>query len=215
MRTFLIATLLLGAACSTATAPEDAPIPEDFPINIEDLAQFDEAAAEAVIGSVNPLENDLRGLEVAIRLHEGFQIKPEGAFFLLGLTDGDGIQQIDQEFTLVETFGLESPSLATEQRDEFLIRTFKLDPDDDDRMQANDALLQTYKQNSSGENELTFNAGAKTCAHPDIETPDQYRIAFFVRTAADVEFVPLSAGDLIVERENSGPFEFAWEPCDF
>lgn len=36
----------------------------------------------------------------------------------------------------------------------------------------------------------------------------------FARTAADVDFVPISAGDMIVEQENAGIFEFAWDNCE-
>ena len=81
-------------------------------------------------------------------------------------------------------------------------------------MQAGDMILQELKRSAPGETQLNFNAQAKTCANPDLETPDEYRLAMFARTAADVDFVPISAGDMIVEQENAGIFEFAWDNCE-
>lgn len=213
MRYFIVASLLLAVACSAQSAPPSDEIEADLPINIEDLDDMDEETAEAIIGSINPLENDLRGLEVAIRVHQGFLIKPDGAFFMLGVIDGGGETRLDEEFIMVETTGIESESLTAQEREDFTIETFTLDTADHGRMNAADLILQELKRTSTGENQLTFNAGARTCANPDLDTPDQYRIAFFVRSSPDVDFIPLSAGDLIVEKEDAGAFEFAWEDC--
>ncbi len=215
MRYLVFAGLILTSACFAPTDAQDNELPDDFPINIEDMKQFDEAEAEAVIGSINPLENDLRGLEVAIRLHQGFLIKPEGAVFNLGVTDRAGQSRLQEEFVLIPTDQIEFRNLTAEQRDDFRFWTYRLDPTDHPRMEAGDAVLQELKRVAPGENQLTFNAQAYTCANPNLETPEQYRIAMFVRTAPDVDFVPLSAGDLIVDQDNAGIFEFAWEPCDF
>ena len=214
MRYLILASLVaLSVGSAHANPPTEEELP-DFPVNIEDFTDMDEEKAEEIIGSINPLENDLRGLDVAIRLHQGFVIKPDGAFFQLGVTNGAGEELLDEEFTLLETFGVENATLTAEQRDDFVIRTFELDPEDYPRMQARDMVLQELKRTSPGENLLRFNAGAKTCANPDLETPDQYRLALFVRTAPDVDFVPLSTGDLIVDRDNAGPFAFAWDACE-
>ena len=77
-----------------------------------------------------------------------------------------------------------------------------------------DVILQDLKTNSPGENTLTFNATVHTCAATDIVTPDEYRFAMFVRTAPNVDFVSLSGGDVIVQKENAGPFLHAWDPCE-
>ena len=74
-------------------------------------------------------------------------------------------------------------------------------------------ILQELKRTSPGENQLKFNAGVFTCANPDTETPDEYRFAMFVRSASDVDFIPLSNGDVVMTRENAGPLAVAWEPC--
>ena len=214
MRYLILAGLFAFSVGSVhANPPSEEELP-DLPVNIEGMSEMDEEKAEEIIGSINPLENDLRGLEVAIRLHQGFVVKPEGAFFQLGVTNGAGEELLDEEFTLIETFGVENATLSAERRDEFVIRTYELDPADYPRMQAGDRLLQELKRTAPGENLLRFNAGAKTCANPDVATPDEYRLALFVRTAPDVDFVPLSTGDLIVKQDNAGPFAFAWDACE-
>ncbi|MEO1661625.1 MAG: hypothetical protein AAFR51_11600 [Pseudomonadota bacterium] len=213
MKNLLIA---LSFAASTGLAFADTPPTfdaEDLPLKVEGLEDLDEAEIEAMMSSVNPLENDLRGLEVAIRMHEGFVIKPDGAFFMLGLTDGAGDIQLDEEFTLIETQGVTSPTLSEAARDAFFIRTYELDPADHDRIRAADMLLQEIKRTSTGDNQLTFNAGAKTCASNDTAAPEEYRIAIFVRTAPDVDFIPLSAGDVVMTKENAGPLSEMWSPC--
>ena len=215
MRYLLFAGFILISACFAPTDAQDNDIPDDFPINVEDMKQFDEADADAVIGSINPLENDLRGIEVAIRMHQGFLIKPEGSVFNLGVKDGAGETRLDEAFVLIEADDVALDNLIREQRDSFRFWTYRLDPADYPRMQAGDAVLQELKRTAPGENQLTFNAQAFTCANPDLETPDQYRIAMFVRTASDVDFVPMSAGDLVVDKDNAGVFAFAWEPCAF
>jgi len=162
----LIGLASLTTSFGLATAQEIS-VPEELPFNVEDMEKFNEEDAEKVIGSLNPLENDLRGLEVAMRLHRGFLIKPEGAIFNLGVTDGAGETRLDEAFVLIETSGVEAPTLTAEQREGFEFWTYRLDPKDYARMQAGDALLQELKRVAPGQNQLTFNAQAYTCANPD------------------------------------------------
>ncbi|MEO1324679.1 MAG: hypothetical protein AAFV59_16930 [Pseudomonadota bacterium] len=214
MKKLIFSTLILVAACSDQSKPTASTDAPEFPIEIEGLDGMNEEKAEAILGSINPLENDLRGLEVAIRMHYGFRIKPDGAVFQLGVTDGAGETRLDEEFILTETTGITSPSLQAAAREGFYIRTYKLDAADYDRMHAGDLILQELKRTAPGENQLKFNAGAYTCADPNYETPDEYRFAMFVRSAPDVDFVPLSNGDVVMSRESAGPLAAAWEPCE-
>lgn len=214
MKHLLIA---LSFAASSGLAFADTPqsfLAEDLPLKVEGMEDLDDAELEEMMSSVNPLENDLRGLEVAIRLHEGFVIREDGAFFQLGLINGAGENLIDEDFTLIETADIASQTLTDAQRDGFFMRTYKLDPADHDRIRAADILLQDVKQTSTGDNQLKFNAGAKTCANVDAATPEEYRIAIFVRSAPDVDFIPMSAGDIILTKENAGPLAEMWTPCD-
>lgn len=213
MKHFAAACSVLLMANIAAAQMVDETGPPAMPLTVEGLEDMDEAAAEAIIGSINPLDNDLRGLEVAIRMHEGFLIREAGALFELGVTDSEGVTRLDEDFTLVATTGVDSDLLREAARQDFYIRTFKLDAADYARMQAADLILQDMKRTSTGNNQLKFNAGAKTCAHPDIATPDEYRFAVFVRTAPDVDFVPLSSGDIVMSKGTAGPLSFAWEPC--
>lgn len=220
MKYLALACLL---ACTACAAESDTPpdneasssvdAASELPIRVEGMEDMNEETAEEIIGSINPLENDLRGLEVAIRQHQGFLIKEDGAFFQLGVTDGEGVVRLDEEFTLVETLGVVTPTLAEAQKDEFYLRTYRLDEADYERMQASDLILQELKRTSPGENQLKFNAGSKSCANPALTPPDEYRFAMWVRTAPDVDFVPLSAGDVVMSRENAGPLAIVWEPC--
>lgn len=213
MKKLALAATCLAFACSEQSDPNGSTLPADLPIQVEGLEDMDEEKAEEIIGSINPLENDLRGLEVAVRMHQGFRIKSNGVVFQLGVTDGSGATRLDEEFILVDTSGIDSPTLRDAARESFFVRTFTLDAADYDRMRAGDLVLQELKQTAPGENQLKFNAGVYTCANPDIETPDEYRFAMFVRSASDVDFIPLSNGDVVMTRANAGPLAAAWDPC--
>ncbi|MEC7289344.1 MAG: hypothetical protein VXW22_04530, partial [Pseudomonadota bacterium] len=114
--------LLLAAAFTAQVHADQDETPPDLPFEAEALQNMDEDAAEAIIGSVNPLENDLRGLELAIRLHNAFIIEPDGAVFELGVTDGTGASRIDEDFVLIETEDVSSPTLADAQRHRSIVR---------------------------------------------------------------------------------------------
>ena len=214
MKKLALTTSLFAMACSGPSDQSQPPIPADMPIQVEGMEDMDEEKAEEIIGSINPLENDLRGLEVAVRMHEGFRIKPDGVEFELGVIDGAGETRLDETFILIETSGIDSPTLENSAREDFFIRTFTLDSADHERMRAGDLILQELKQSAPGENQLKFNAGVYTCANPDTETPEEYRFALFVRSASDVDFIPLSNGDVVMNRTTAGPLSAAWDPCD-
>ena len=214
MKKIALATALLATACSGPSESDGTTLPADMPIQIEGMEDMDEEKAEEIIGSINPLDNDLRGLEVAVRMHEGFRIKNDGVVFELGVIDRAGETRLDEEFILVETSGIDSQTLRDAAREGFFIRTFTLDEADYERMQAGDLILQELKENTPGENQLKFNAGVYTCANPDADTPDEYRFAMFVRSAPDVDFIPLSNGDVVMSRSNAGPLSAAWNPCE-
>jgi len=214
MKNFFLGCIILVAACSDPITPSAETDVADFPVQFEAFDEMNEEKAEAIVGSINPLENDLRNLEVAVRLHNGFRVKPEGAVFELGVVDGAGETRLDETFILIETFGVTSPSLQAAAREDFAIRTFRLNEADYDRIHAGDQLLQELKRTAPGENQLKFNAGAYTCANPEVAAPEEYRIALFVRSAPDVDFVPLSNGDMIMTRETAGPLASAWDPCE-
>ncbi len=199
-----------GIAVAQDTTPED-----DFkpPISI-DMSEEDIAEkAETVVSSVNPLENDLRQLEIAIRMHNAFRIKPDGALFNLGVTDGSGIVRLDEEFVLIETFGIKNQVLETATKPDFYIRTYKLAEDDYARMQDAEAILQQLRKDSPGQNELKFNAQAKTCVEPSKQAPNTHRYTMFARTASDVDFISLF-GEASIERGGIGVPDQIWSPCE-
>lgn len=214
MRRFAFTALMLATACSAPTDPISAQETPTMPIRVDGMESVDEAEIETLVSSINPLENDLRGLEVAIRMHNGFLIKPDGARFELGVIDGSGDTRLDEEFTLVETADIVSETLQNATREGFYIRTYKLDEADYDRIHRSDLVLQELKRTAPGENQLKFNAGAITCANPSGETPDEYRFEIFVRTAPDVDFITLTNGDVVMEKENAGALTRAWDPCE-
>ena len=204
------ALTLTAAALVFACSPSTAEPPQ--PIQVDDIESMDEEHFEKVIGSINPLENDLRGLEIATRVREGFRIKQDGATFNLGVTDGAGEIRLDEQFTLVATTGIQTETLTNAVTDGFYLRTYKLSEADHPRIHAADTLLQQLKRDHPGENKLTFNAKISTCAEPGISTPDTYTFAIFVRTSPDVDFVALS-GDVNIAKDSAGPFQAAWDAC--
>lgn len=201
------------AALSIAMLPGACSAEPPAPIQVEDAESMDEEYMEDIIGSINPLENDLRGLEVAVRMRDGFRIKADGAIFNLGVTDGSGEVRLDEEFILTETKDIESETLTGAASGGFYVRTYKLSKADYPRMHAGDLVLQQLKRDNPGENKLNFSATTRTCAEPEMTTPDVFKFAIFARTSSDVDFVALS-GDVSIPKETAGPFQIAWEPCE-
>jgi len=94
------------------------------------------------------------------------------------------------------------------------LKTFQLKEADHPRIQASNVLLNQLKRDNAGENKLKFNATILTCADPNLSTPEIYSFSVFVRTAPDVDFVPLS-GNINIPKETAGAFRMAWDPCTF
>lgn len=217
MRPLLPALIMLAlAACSPAEPPvsnltADEP-PIEMPLRMADDTIDMEEVAESVIGSINPLENDLRGLEVAVRLRDAFRISTSGVQFELRATGPDGDAKVDHLFQMTETEGVESALLASEARDGFYIRTFELEETDKPIVAAADATLQVMKEDTPGQNELTFQAIANTCVEPSA-APEQYSLTVYVRSHPSVDFVTLSS-EWIMDRSNEGLAEMLFRECD-
>lgn len=215
MKYSLIGLLFLAAACSPQSAQE-APAATneeiDSPVRVEADEDALEELAEEVIASVNPLENDLRGLELAIRMDDAFRIKPDGAIFHLGAKDPDGVGRVEEAFVLVETQDIESAAIANAMRENSYVRTYRLDEADYDRMKTAETELMALRDAAPGQNQLIFNAEAKTCVEPDAAAPDAYRYMILVRSSPQVDFVPLF-GDAVIERGGVGVPDSLWEPC--
>lgn len=213
MRKLAFLTLFGLVACSQDPAPPAAETPTpDIPLQMANPDADMEAIAEKALGSVNPLENDLRGLEVAVRLRDAFRISTSGVDFDLKVTDGQGNVPIDESFSLVETNGIDSPTLDSAARDGFYVRTYKLSERDGILMGAADEILQRLKSQSTGDNELTFQAVAHSCVEPDAAEPNEYSLTMYVRSHPDVDFVTLSE-EWIVERGTSGIPSAIFEIC--
>ncbi|MEM9939235.1 MAG: hypothetical protein AAF768_10335 [Pseudomonadota bacterium] len=221
MRSRLSALLLTAiAACSAGEEPvaeltaETPPIEaaEDMPLNMVGGEEAIEEIAEAVLGSMNPLENDLRGLEVAVRLKDEFRIGPSGVEFELRATGRDGAAKVDELFKLRETSGLESALLDAEARDGFHIKTFALEETDKPAIAAADTVLQVMKEETPGENQLTFQAIAHSCVEPGA-APEQYSLTIYVRSHPDVEFVTLNP-ELLADRNDPTLGDIMFRACE-
>ncbi len=207
-------TIIVGA-CSvddSASPAESVTSDVSLPIKVDASDAEMEAAADGVIASVNPLENDLRDLEVAIRMQDAFRIKPDGAIFNLGATDASGVSRADEEFVLVETTGVNSNAIEAAKQDGYYIRTYKLNEADYDRMKATETILLNLREAAPGQNELTFNATAKTCVEPGVTAPEAYRYLMLVRSSPEVDFVSLF-GEAIIQRGGEGVPDQLWDEC--
>lgn len=215
MRSLLPAILFVAlAACSPAEDPATeltAETPPEMPLRMADPEADMEDIAEDVIGSMNPLENDLRGLEVAVRLRDEFRISTSGVEFELRATGPDGDAKVDELFKMSETTGVESALLSAEARDGFYVRTFELAETDKPAIATADTVLQTMKEETPGQNELTFQAIANTCVEPDT-SPEQYSLTIYVRSHPGVDFVTLSS-EWIMDKGEEGLAEMMFRAC--
>lgn len=218
MRLLILGLALLAAACGQKTAPETETavieVTSDLPISPMSSDAELEANAREVMASINPLENDLRDLEIAVRLKDAFQIKTtRGVEFELSVTMGDGTVPIDETFVLTPDAAIESSVLNAARREGFYVARLRLDPADRARMGAAGDKLQELRKTSNGNNELTFNATAFTCVPQDVEAPDTYSLTVFARTSPDVEFITLS-DEWLVERSDMAGVRELWDKCD-
>lgn len=155
------------------------------------------APASAPPASAHPLENDLRELEIAVRLRDAFEPKPEGTKFEFKVTMADGSKPIDETFDLLPTEGVVCERLSAEMRPGFHIKTYKLNPADHDRMDAASNMLQKLKAESTGGNDLAFQAIVETQVKPGAEVPDAFSLTIYARSHKNVAFVPLSDEKII------------------
>ncbi|GAB5457289.1 MAG: hypothetical protein Hens3KO_03190 [Henriciella sp.] len=214
MRKLVFIALIGLTACSQEVPPANVEASLSEPVlQLADAETDMEAVAEKVIGSVNPLENDLQGLEIAVRLRDAFRISSSGVDFELKVTDGDGNVPIEESFDLVETSNIESATLSGAAREGFYIRTYRLDDKDRPVMQAADAILQKLKQQSTGDNELTFQAVAHSCVEPDAPEPSQYSLTIYVRSHPGVDFVTLSE-EWIADRDANTVANPIFKTCE-
>ncbi len=216
MRILTVVAILLLAACSpTADGPvTDAAVTNDTSSALR-LAHPDAdmtAATERMMGSLNPFENDLRGLEIAIRLKDEFRTKEDGAEFEFQVTSATGEMPLNEIFVLAETSDIDSPLITAEQRAGYYIRTYALADTDKPRMHTADTTLKALKAASTGGNELRFQAIANTCVEPDMAMPETYSLTVFLRTHPDVDFVTLSE-EWLADRQDTGSLSALFDPC--
>lgn len=212
MRIWLIALAGLVAACGQPSQPTDTQAEIETPIRIvEEEAVLDENI-EKTMGSMNPLENDLRDLEIGIRLKDEFVLTEKGAEFVLKATMSNGDVPIDEVLKLERVSDIESALLAAEARDGFYMATFHLRDEDKRRVQAAQTILGELKKTSDGNNDLTFNAIAYTCVAEGVEPSDVYSLTIYARSHPGVEFIPLGSEIEIARSEMPGVAEL-WDSC--
>lgn len=213
MRLTLIALAGLLAACSPTTAPEAATPETAAPPPIVPAGDGpSDAELEAGMASVNPLENDLRGLEMALRLPEAFEVKADGAVLNLQVvSDADGLV-IDEKFVLAASGMPEAAFASPLAVDGFTVHWFRLSEVDHARMADTQARMMAIREAAPGQNELSFDTGASTCVSAGKAPPEVYRYSVFLRSAPTVEFVSLG-GDMDIARETAGALSPLWDPC--
>ncbi|GAB5457287.1 MAG: hypothetical protein Hens3KO_03170 [Henriciella sp.] len=139
----------------------------------------------------------MRDLEIAVRLRDAFEPKPEGTKFEFKVTMADGSNPIDETFNLQPTQGVVCERLNAEMRPGFQITTYKLNPADHERMHAASQMLQKLKAESTGGNDLSFQAIVETQMKPGVETPDDFSLTIYARSHKNVAFAPLSEEKII------------------
>ncbi len=214
MRIPVITVIFLLSACTPAADQSDVEVAitaSTPPTEMAVRQAVDSLSAQAV-GSINPFENDLRGLEVAIRLREEFRTQPNGVTFEFGVVTAEGDKPLDEVFALEPTSGIASLMIASQQREGFYIRTYRLAEADKPRMAAADVTLQALKAASTGGNELQFQAVALTCVEPETAPPEAYSLTLYVRTHTDVDFIALSE-EIRIGRQDEAAASEIFEVC--
>ena len=120
---------------------------------------------------------------------------------------------IDETFNLIQMDTVSSPLLDANARDEFYFAAFRLSEQDKIQIAKAQQMLNILKQNSDGENALTLNATAYTCAAPDRDVPDVYSATTYIRTHPDVDFIPLSS-ELLVDKTDDPAISALWNVCE-
>ncbi len=113
----------------------------------------------------------------------------------------DGSVPIDETFVLELSSGVQSELLQGEMRPGFHINTYRLADGDKARMQAADDKLKVLKAESTGGNDLTFQASVQTSLAPDMPPPDNFSLTMYLRTHSAVDFVALGP-EQIIDRDN-------------
>ncbi|MEM1087299.1 MAG: hypothetical protein AAGH90_06185 [Pseudomonadota bacterium] len=210
----VIAFGLSGHTQVDMTTTDDAKPVLPGSMRFADPAADVEAAVKKAAGSINPLENDLTDLEVVFRLHEAFPLSQKrDAEFHLRVQTSNGETPIDETFSLVQTDTVSSPLLDADARDEFYFAAFRLSEQDKIQIAKAQQTLNILKQNSDGDNTLTLNATAYTCAAPDRDVPDVYSATTYIRTHPDVDFIPLSS-ELLVDKSDDPAIAALWNVCE-
>ncbi len=149
--------------------------------------------ADAKPPSQHPFENDLRDLEIAVRLIDGFLVEKDTARFEFKVTMADGSNPIDEVFVLEETHNVQSPFLASEARDGYFVKTYRVKDQDRMRMHGASEKLEELKKNSTGGNDLHFLASVQTLPDPNKDLPDTFSLTVYGRSHKSFDFVPLGA----------------------
>lgn len=217
MRLALIAPFLLLAACfpqaDSVDAPAAPPVAAAPPSLEVEADERSDAQFEEVIASVNPLENDLRGLEVAIQLEDAFVVKPDGVDLRIAAKSADGTVVLDETYVLAVLDAPEAEFLAPLSREGYAVHTFQLALADRARMADMQERLKALRQAAPGRNELTFSATARTCVAQGRPAPDALRFRVFLRSARMVDFVDVGGESTF--RPGDGPGSAVlFAPCE-
>lgn len=186
-------------AAAPSAAPAQAPTPTPAAQPAASATPAETAPLAAKPPSQNLLDNDLQNLEVAVRLMDAFKVDEGKAQFEFKTIMADGTSPIDEVFDLEETQGVTSGNLQREARPGFYFKTYRLKDIDRERMSAAQQKLDALRQQSSGGNELIFQASVQTRIAENIEPPETFSLTLYARSHPGVDFGQL-AEERIVRR---------------
>ena len=171
--------------------------------------------ADASAASLNPLDNNLQNLEIAIQIPDAFDIPDGAARFDFGVTLGDGSRPFDEHFVLVPTRGIADAALDAAALPGRHFETYRLADADRARMGAAYAKLQALRavEDPTGQRALNFSISSTGCLVDPADAPDIFVSRSFARSDARVNFVPMS-NDWEIDRDTSPDWLDFWEPCE-
>jgi len=171
--------------------------------------------AEETVASLNPLENDLQNLEVAVQIPSEFRVRKDGATFDFNVKLADGSMAFDEHFVLAPDDSIDQASLSDSQVPGRDVYTYRLADADKPRMAAAYAKLQALRavEDPTGQRALTFAISSNACIVDPSEAPETYVARTFARSDARVPFVPMS-NDWTIPRDGSPDWLDFWNPCE-
>lgn len=208
---YLLAILIIGSYTAEIASAQPANISEIA----KDFEKFAEKQrqqhAEGSALALNPFKTDVSAMEIATRINNGFQLRPNETKYVLRVTNAEGETTLDENFILLPTeLGIQPDLLKSEDATRYNIRTFKIDTADKLRMNQTLEKINALKEISTGDNKLISAISYSACTNLAEDAPEQFLITMYARFE-EPAFEAISP-EITLSR-NPLALSSTWKPC--